>query len=155
MDPRHKSLLAELLGRRSKLPVQRAVDGTPMQAGTVYVAQPDMHLIMRDHRLALTDTKLVHFSRPSIDLLLESVADEYGQRAIGVILSGSGMDGAAGIRAIKAKGGATIAQDPETAAHSGMPRAAVATGCIDVTIPLDEIGAAIGSLVTAGHGATA
>src|SRR5262245_60502274 len=152
MDPRHKSMLAGLLGRRSKLDVRQAVNGEVVQPATVHIAQPDMHLIVRSRHLVLTDTKLVHFSRPSIDLLFESVADEYGDRAISVILSGSGVDGAAGTRAIKAKGGTTIIQDPASAAHAGMPQAARGTGCVDLTLPLEEIGPAIVSLVipTAG-----
>jgi two-component system, chemotaxis family, protein-glutamate methylesterase/glutaminase len=152
MDPRHKSMLASLLSRRSKLVVRQAISGESVQPATVHIAQPDMHLIARDRRLVLTDTKLVHFSRPSIDLLFESVADEYGDRAIAVILSGSGMDGAAGIRAIKAKGGTTIIQDPAGAAHAGMPQAARATGCVDLTLPLEEIGRAVVSLVTPSYG---
>jgi two-component system chemotaxis response regulator CheB len=148
MDPRHKSLLAGLLARRCRLPVKQAIDGEAVSAATVYIAQPDMHLIVRGGHLVLTDTKLVHFSRPSIDLLFESVADAYGDRAIGVILSGSGVDGADGIRAIKAKGGTTLAQDPASAAHAGMPQAARATNCVDFTLPLEEIGPALASLVS-------
>src|SRR5262245_10129819 len=147
MDPRHKSLLAGLLGRRCLLPVKQASHDEPVRVATVYIAQPNAHLIVRGDRLHLTDSKLVHFSRPSIDLLFESVADAYGDRAIGVILSGSGVDGAAGIRAIKEKGGTTIAQDPATAAHAGMPHAARATGCVDFTLPLEDIGPAVVSLV--------
>jgi len=148
MDPRHKSLLAGLLGRRCRLRVKQAVNDEEMRGGTMYIAQPDMHLIVRAGRLVLTDTKQVHFSRPSIDLLLQSVADTYGDRAIGVILSGSGVDGADGIRAIKAKGGTTLVQDPASAAHAGMPQAARATNCVDFTLPLEEIGLALASLVT-------
>jgi len=147
MDPRHKSMLAGLLARRCKLRVKQAVDGEEMQGGTVYIAQPGMHLLVRAGRLVLTDTKLVHFSRPSIDLLFESVADAYGDRAIAVVLSGSGVDGADGVRDIKAKGGTTLVQDPESAAHAGMPQAARATRCVDFTLPLEEIGPALASLV--------
>jgi two-component system chemotaxis response regulator CheB len=148
MDPRHKSLLAGLLARRCRLRVKQAIDGEEVSGATVYIAQPDMHLIVRGGHLVLTDTKLVHFSRPSIDLLFESVADAYGDRAIGVILSGSGVDGADGIRAIKAKGGTTLVQDPASAAHAGMPQAARATNCVDFTLPLEEIGLALASLVS-------
>src|SRR5207237_472062 len=70
MDPRHKSLLAGLLGRRCRLRVKQAANDEEMRGGTIYIAQPDMHLIVRAGRLVLTDTKQVHFSRPSIDLLL-------------------------------------------------------------------------------------
>jgi two-component system chemotaxis response regulator CheB len=152
MDPRHKSMLAGLLARRCKLRVKQAVNDERIEFGTIYIAQPAMHLIVRGDRLALTDTKLVHFSRPSIDLLLESVADTYGDRAIGVILSGSGVDGAAGIRAIKNKGGTTLIQDPASAAHAGMPQAARATGCVDITLPLEEIGPALVNLVAPDSG---
>ena len=152
MDPRHKSMLAGLLGRRAKLVVKQAVNSEAVQPATVYIAPPDMHLITREGHLVLTDTKLVHFSRPSIDLLFESVADDYGDRAIAVVLSGSGVDGAAGIRAIKGKGGTTIIQDPASAAHAGMPQAARATGCVDLTLPLEEIGPAVVNLVTPSHG---
>jgi two-component system chemotaxis response regulator CheB len=147
MDPRHRSMLAGLLARRCLLRVKQATDGEPVEPGTIYIAQPDAHLLVRGGRLVLTDTKLVHFSRPSIDLLFESVADAYGDRAISVILSGSGVDGADGTRAVKGKGGTTIAQSPATAAHGGMPQAARATGCVDVTLPLEEIGPAITNLV--------
>jgi len=152
MDPRHKSMLAALLARRCKLRVKQAVNDERIEFGTIYIAQPAMHLIVRGDRLALTDTKLVHFSRPSIDLLLESVADTYGDRAIGVILSGSGVDGATGIRAIKSKGGTTLIQDPASAAHAGMPQAARATGCVDITLPLEEIGPALVNLVVPDSG---
>jgi two-component system chemotaxis response regulator CheB len=152
MDPRHKSMLAALLARRCKLRVKQAVNDERIEFGTIYIAQPAMHLIVRGDRLALTDTKLVHFSRPSIDLLLESVADTYGDRAIGVILSGSGVDGATGIRAIKSKGGTTLIQDPASAAHAGMPQAARATGCVDITLPLEEIGPALVNLVAPDSG---
>ncbi len=152
MDPRHKSLLAGLLGRRCLLTVKQATDGERVRGGVVYIAQPNSHLIVSQEQLRLTDSKLVHFSRPSIDLLLESVAAAYGDRAIGVILSGSGVDGASGLRAIKEKGGTTIVQDPATAAHAGMPQAARATGCVDFTLLLDDIGPAIVSLVLPSFG---
>jgi two-component system chemotaxis response regulator CheB len=151
MDPRRKSFLAELLGRHSKLAVRAAIDGELVQPGTVRIAPPDMHLIARDGRLVLTDTKPVHFSRPSVDQLFASIADEYGPRAIGIILTGSGVDGAAGVRAMKAKGGTIIVQDPASAAHDGMPRAARATGCADFTLALIDIGPAVENLV-ANHG---
>ena len=152
MDPHHKSMLAGLLARRSLLTVKQAASGEAIRPGTVYIAQPDAHLIVRDRRLELTDTAPVHFSRPSIDLLFQSVADAYGDRAIAVILSGSGVDGADGVRAVKAKGGTTIVQQPSSAAHAGMPQAARATGCVDVTLPLEEIGPALGNLVVPAPG---
>jgi two-component system chemotaxis response regulator CheB len=147
MDPRHRSLLARLLQRYSALSVKQAVEGEPVQAGTVYIAPPDAHLLVRDGRVRLSDTAQVHFSRPSIDRLFESVAEAYGERAVAVVLSGTGIDGASGLRAVKARGGTTIVQDPATAAHPGMPQAARATGCADIVLPLVEIGPAIGALL--------
>jgi two-component system chemotaxis response regulator CheB len=147
LDPRHKSRLAGLLGRYSALPVREAASGEEIGVGRVYVAQPDAHLIVREGRLVLTDTAPVHFSRPSVDQLFESVSHAYGDGAIAVVLSGTGVDGAAGIRAVKGAGGTTIVQDPATAAHRGMPEAARATGCVDLVLPLVDVGPAISRLV--------
>jgi len=105
-----------------------------------------MHLLVAGGRVELSRSKLVHHSRPSIDLLFESVADSYGVRAIGVVLTGSGVDGATGLRAIKGTGGTTVVQDPSTAAHRSMPQAAIATGCVDHVLALDEIGPALSRL---------
>jgi len=102
-----------------------------------------------DTHLSLTSSELVHFSRPSVDLLFESVAAAYRDRAIGVILTGSGLDGATGIRAIKERGGTTMVQDPSEASHPSMPSHAYATGCVDFKLPLDDIGPALARLVLA------
>jgi two-component system, chemotaxis family, protein-glutamate methylesterase/glutaminase len=147
LDPRHRSVLAFLLGRHARVPVKQAVHDEAIAPGTIYIAPPDMHLLVANGRLELSHSKLVHFTRPSVDLLFESVAGAYGERAIGVILTGSGIDGATGIRAIKRMGGTTIAQDPVGAAHPGMPQAAHATGCIDYRLPLEEICPTIVQLV--------
>lgn len=147
LDPHRKSMLAYLLGRCSRLPVVQATHNEVMRSGTVYVAPPDMHLLVANGCLELSHSRLVHFTRPSVDLLLESVAGTFGHRAIGVILTGSGTDGATGIRAIKRMGGVTIVQEPATAAHRSMPNAAEATGCADFVLPLDRIGAKIVELV--------
>jgi two-component system chemotaxis response regulator CheB len=147
LDPRHKSLLPYLLGRRAQLRVQEATHGDTIRSGEIYVAPPDMHLLVGGGLLELSHSQLVHFTRPSIDLLFESVAGAYGAHAIGVILTGSGVDGATGIRAIKRMGGTTIAQAPEHAAHPGMPQAACATGCVDYRLPLEEIGPVLVGLV--------
>jgi two-component system chemotaxis response regulator CheB len=145
LDPRHDSALVNLLARRSPLPVHQATSGEPVRAGTITVAPPAHHLIVRDGRLVLTETPKVHFSRPAIDVLFRSVAEAYGERALGVILSGTGTDGADGVRAIKARGGTALAQ--AEASHDGMPQAARATGCIDASLPVDELGPAIARLV--------
>jgi two-component system chemotaxis response regulator CheB len=150
LDPRHRSLLVELLQRRSKIRIQEAANDEPIERSVVYIAPPDRHLLLTDSRMYLTSTAFVHFSRPSIDLLFESVAASVDSRAIGVILTGSGTDGTTGIKAIKEQGGTTIAQDPDTAEHNSMPHSAVATGMVDFILPLADIAPAIITLITKG-----
>jgi two-component system, chemotaxis family, protein-glutamate methylesterase/glutaminase len=154
LDPRHKSLLAELVGRRSALPVKEAESAEPIRPGVVYIAPPDQHMLVANGRISLTSSELVHYTRPSVDLMLESVAAAYRHRAIGVILTGSGVDGATGIRAIKEQHGTTLIQDPAEAAHRSMPANALSTGCIDFTLPLEDIGPALVRLVLADHSQT-
>lgn len=148
LDPRHRSLMAEILSRRTSLDVKQASDGDRLQAGTAYIAPPDRHLLVNpDGSLSLSQTELVHFVRPSADLLFESVAASYRERAIAVILSGSGSDGAMGVKAIKKTGGTVIVQEPRSAEFRGMPDAAEETGEADFMLPLQEIAPAILTLV--------
>lgn len=144
LDPNHPSLMAQILGRRIALPVKQAQAGDRPSPGHVYIAPPDYHLtIAEDGTLSLLATDPVNYSRPSADVLLNSVAARCASRCVAVILTGSGHDGARGIAAIRAAGGATIAQDPATAVHPSMPRAAIATGCIDRVLPLERIAPAL------------
>ncbi len=136
LSPDYRSVLAELLERKTSLHVHQASDGEKIIPGVVYVAAPNLHLLAEAGAVRLLRTPAVHHSRPSIDLLFESVAVNYGQRAIGIVLSGSGRDGAAGIQAIKAAGGTTMAEDPATSEFSSMPYAAIATGCVDIVLPI-------------------
>src|ERR1041385_211439 len=139
LAPGHKSWIAKLLGRSTRLRVKQAEHGEILLPGVVYTAPPDEHLLVGPGKIQLAHSQLVHFSRPSIDLLFESVAGTYGSRSIGVVLSGSGKDGAAGVRTIKEAGGITIAQTPETAEFRHMPESAIETGCIDFILSLAEI----------------
>jgi two-component system chemotaxis response regulator CheB len=148
LDPRHKSLLADMLGRRTPLRVKMAEDGDRPGAGSVSIAPPDHHLIVHpDGSLSLTQTELVHFLRPAANVLFESVATSYRDRAIGVVLTGTGSDGSAGVKAIKSVGGTVIAQDAETSEFFGMPRAAIGSGSVDYILPLDGIASALMSLL--------
>ncbi|OLC64450.1 MAG: chemotaxis protein CheB [Actinobacteria bacterium 13_1_20CM_2_65_11] len=148
LDPRHRSLMAEIIGRRSSLPVRQAVAGSHIKAGHVYLAPPDRHLLInRDGSVSLTQTELVNFVRPSADLLFESVAASYGERAIAVVLTGSGRDGSIGVTAIKQRGGTVIAQDEDTSEFFSMPSAAIRTGVVDFVLPLDEISTALLNLL--------
>jgi len=150
LDPARKSLLADLLLRHTALHVKQAEHGEIMLPGVVYIAPPDEHMLAGPGKIQLAHTHLVRFSRPSIDLLFESVAGMYGSRSVGVILSGTLKDGSAGIRAIKEAGGVTLAQDPADAEFKSMPAAAVATGCVDYTLPLNKLGITLKNLYEVG-----
>lgn len=140
LDPNHMSLMAEILGRRTGLAVRQAADGDRIAPGGVWVAPPGHHLLVNgDSTLSLTRTELVHFVRPSADLLFESMAAGFGPRAIAVILTGTGVDGEMGVRAVKKTGGLVIAQDRATSEFFGMPGSAIRTGCVDLILPLPEI----------------
>jgi two-component system chemotaxis response regulator CheB len=150
LDRRHRSLMADILSRRTPLVVEEAVAGAPLRAGRVAIAPPDQHLLVNpDGTLSLSQAQLVHFLRPSADLLFESVAASYKDRAIGVVLTGSGSDGARGVSAIKRMGGTVIAQDQATSEVFGMPGAAIRTGSVDYILALDEIAPSLVTLVRA------
>src|SRR5207245_750784 len=148
LDPRHRSLMADILRRRTALDVLQASDGDSIRAGTAYIAPPDRHLLVNPNgTLSLSHSELVHFVRPSADLLFESVAASYRKRAIAVVLTGTGSDGSMGIGAIKKMGGTVVAQDQASAEFSGMPGAAIRSGYADFILPLDEIASALVTLV--------
>jgi len=148
LDPRHRSLIADIFGRRTALKAKEAEEGDRLTPGTVYTAPPNRHLLVNpDGSLSLSQSELVHFVRPSADLLFESVAAAYKDRAIAVVLSGTGADGSMGLRAIKKMGGTNIVQDQKTAAFFGMPGAAIETGAVDFVLPLEDIAPALVTLV--------
>ncbi|HEX5120801.1 MAG TPA: chemotaxis protein CheB [Pseudonocardiaceae bacterium] len=148
LDPRHETVIAHVLGRRTQLPVVLAAADQRAEAGLIYVAPPNYHLLVgAGGMLSLSSSELVHFVRPSADLLFESVAGAYGSRALACVLTGSGRDGAMGVGAIKSRGGTVIVEDPTSAQFKGMPEAAVAASEIDFVLPLDEIGGVITGLV--------
>jgi two-component system chemotaxis response regulator CheB len=145
--------MAEILGRRTHLRVKQAQDGDYLAHATVYVAPPDRHLLVNpDGSLSLSQSELVHFVRPSADLLFESVAASYKERAIAVVLTGTGSDGAMGVKAIKKMGGVVIAQDAGSSDFFGMPGAAIQTGSVDFILPLSEIPSTLIRLVMKGGG---
>lgn len=150
LDPRHRTVLAEVLGRRTDLRVKLAEAEEVALPGTVYLAPPDRHLLVGSGGvLTLTSTELVHFVRPSADLLFESVAGAYGPEAIACVITGTGRDGAMGVDAVKSRGGTVIVQDPASAEFPGMPKAAMDTGAVDFVLPLGEIAAVVRGLVEA------
>jgi two-component system chemotaxis response regulator CheB len=141
-------VLARALERAGPLPVQEAEDKQPLESGRVYLAPPDYHLLVEPGSLALSTEAPVRFSRPSIDLLFETVADAYGQRAAGVVLTGANADGAAGLERIRAVGGLTIAQDPDGAERREMPDAAIRTGAVQRVLALDRLGGFLAAVCT-------
>jgi two-component system chemotaxis response regulator CheB len=145
-------VLARLLARRCKLPVKEATADERLSPSVVYLAPPDHHLVVDDGHLVVTAGPPVNFSRPSIDVTFKSVASRCGPRAIGVVLSGGGRDGAEGLRAIKDAGGTTIVQDPRDAFVAMMPLNALAADHVDFTLPIGEIGPTLVRLVTESPG---
>src|SRR4051812_30091869 len=153
LDPRHRSLMADILSRRTALKVKQAEEGDRLAPGTAYIAPPNRHLLVNpDGTLSLSQSELVHFVRPSADLLFESAAASFRERAIAVVLSGSGQDGAMGVKAIKKMGGTVIVQDARNAEFRGMPDAALETGVVDFVLALDEIAPALQTLCSQDDG---
>ncbi|MBA3348579.1 MAG: chemotaxis protein CheB [Actinobacteria bacterium] len=135
----HRGVLEGLLQQHVQRPVTEPDDKEPLERCHVYVAPADYHLLVENGHFALTTDNRVQHSRPSIDVLFESVAASYRERAIGIVLTGANSDGAAGLAAIKATGGVAIVQDPSTAERRTMPDAAIAATEADAVLELEEI----------------
>jgi two-component system CheB/CheR fusion protein len=143
MEPTQKSLLADLLRPATAVPVVEATNGMLLERDHVYVIPPGAYLGLAGGAFRLTRPGGVHGPRQPFDFLLNSLAGSFGPRAVGVVLSGTGADGAQGLLAIKAAGGMVIAQDPHEAIYDGMPRSAIATGMVDLTLKLGDIAGAL------------
>lgn len=139
LHPDYNSHVAEILRRKTKLKVKDAQEREVIKTGVVYLAPRNHHLLIRDGLVELTSTAAVNYSRPSIDTMFASVVKAYGAGVIGVILSGTGKDGAEGLRAIKEAGGFAIVEDPLTAKFSAMPAAAVLASAAARVVSLKEI----------------
>ncbi|GFE85179.1 hypothetical protein GCM10011488_01330 [Steroidobacter agaridevorans] len=138
LDRARDSLLSEILRRRTNLPVIEARDGLPIASDHVYVIPPNATLTVDGRVLRLSPRAATGIHLP-IDALFRSLADDCGEAAVGIVLSGADSDGSAGMQAIKHAGGITLAQDPNTARVSGMPQSAIETGCVDFVLPAGEI----------------
>jgi two-component system CheB/CheR fusion protein len=139
LDPTHESMMAELLAYRTSMTVVQATNGMQLERRHLYIIPPGSYLSVSNGALHLSEPGARHGARLPFDFLLRSLAGEYGERAICVILSGTGADGSLGLKAVKEKGGLVIAQDPDEAAFDGMPRNAILTGAVDLVLPLVSI----------------
>jgi two-component system CheB/CheR fusion protein len=139
LDPTKKALLPELLQRVTQMPVQQAVEGMVIQANHLYVIPPDSELTVVQSSLHLSKPTEPRGLRLPVDVLFSSLASNYGEQAIGVVLSGMGSDGTLGAKAIKAVGGLSLVQQPSSAQFDSMPNSVIAAGCADIIAPATEL----------------
>jgi two-component system chemotaxis response regulator CheB len=147
LPPGKASIVADLFADKCVISVREAEDKAPIEAGVVYFAPPDYHLLVdSDGRLSLSSEEPVLFSRPSVDVLFESAADVYGAGLVGVILTGANNDGAQGLKAVMKAGGRGLIEAPEEAYATMMPKSAI-EACPDARVMgLDDIAAYLRSL---------
>jgi two-component system, chemotaxis family, protein-glutamate methylesterase/glutaminase len=144
--------LAKIIGRLTPFTVSYAEQGDTIESGHIYFAPPDHHLsVTPPGSLWLNQAPKENFTRPAVDVLFRSAAAAYGARVIGVVLTGAGKDGTAGLQAIKLAGGLGIVQTPADAAHRGMPMSALQGANPDFCMPLNEIGALLTSLANGAY----
>src|SRR5271155_1626856 len=139
LDPTHVSMMADLLAGHTPMKVQQAADGMPLERERVYLIPPGVYLSIQGGAFHLSEPLERHGARLPFDFFLRSLAEEFGDRAICVILSGTGSDGSLGLKAVKEKGGLVLAQDPDEAEYDGMPRSAIMTGAVDLVLPVAKI----------------
>ena len=132
LSPDFKSLMDELLARHTKLPIHRVENGLEIQPNAIYLIPRKKNMVLSSGKLMLTDHDQKSGLNLPIDLFFQSLAEDMGDRAIGVILSGTGSDGSRGIKELHEAGGLVVVQDPETAAFDGIPKAALAHGLADI-----------------------
>jgi two-component system CheB/CheR fusion protein len=143
LDPNHESMLAELLGRRTDMPVQQVADGQAIEPNNVYLIPPNASLRIENAKLKLGNFSEPRGFRRPIDDFFRSLAMDQGANAACVVLSGTGGDGSEGLRAVKEAGGLTVVQEPQTAKYDGMPNSAVSTGLVDKVLEVSAMPLAI------------
>jgi two-component system CheB/CheR fusion protein len=139
LDPKHQSLMAELIARHTAMPVIEAADGMHVEANHVYVIPPNNYMTIKRGSLRLTGPVDPGTSQMSIDLFLRALADDRQEKAVCIVLSGTGAHGTLGLKAIKAAGGMAMVQDPATAGYPRMPESAIATGLADYVLPAEQM----------------
>lgn len=143
LSPSHKSMMVELLQRVTSIPVLEVKNGLVIKAKTIYITPENTDIYVRDGKIYLKSIVQTFGPKPSVNYFFTSLAQDFSERAIGIILSGTGSDGSYGIRAIKAEGGITIAQSPNTSKYDGMPISAINTGKVDTVIPIENMASEI------------
>jgi two-component system, chemotaxis family, CheB/CheR fusion protein len=139
LDPKHKSIMDELLKRRTMMKVLQAEDGLTLEPNAVYLNQPDKDVVIFNRKLQLTDPVETHRLRLPINYFFRSLSEDQAENAICIILSGSGSDGTLGLKDIKAAGGMVMVQNPEQAQYDSMPRSAIETGLVDYVLPAEKM----------------
>ncbi len=139
LDPNHRSLMVELLTKHTTMPVCEVEDNMPVKANHVYIIPPAKYLEIHQRVLQLIEPPEKRGAETAIDNFLRSLAEDQEERAIGIILSGTGSHGTLGLQAIKANGGMAMVQSPNTAEYDRMPQNAIDTGCIDFILPPEEM----------------
>jgi two-component system, chemotaxis family, CheB/CheR fusion protein len=147
MSPNHRSMMAEILARETRLPVREICHDETPATDVIYIIPPGSNLVFQKGRFHLTTPSPEIAPKPSVNLLFQSMAEEFDERAVGIILSGTGSDGTRGLRAIKSVGGVTFVQVPETAKYDGMPRSAIDACVADRILPPDQMGRELERLV--------
>ena len=148
LSPTHKSIMDALLQKQTTMPVREIQDGMVLTPNCVYLNPPNKQVLMFQRTLQLVDLKADHRIPLPIDQFFRSLADDQADRAIGIVLSGTGSDGTLGLKAIKGAGGLTMVQDPADAQYDGMPHSAIETGLADYVLPAAALPAALTSPVS-------
>jgi two-component system, chemotaxis family, protein-glutamate methylesterase/glutaminase len=146
MPPNAPSVLARILDRSGPLPAVSATDGAALEPGRIFVAVPDRHLLVYDHRVALSEGPTENRYRPAINALFRSAATAFGQRAIALLLSGVLDDGVLGAQAIRSRGGTTVVQSADDALFPAMPRNALRAGVVDHQVSAADAGTLLAKL---------
>lgn len=139
LDPKHESLMVDLLARQTRLPVKEVEDGMRVQANSVYIIPPNRYLTLEDDVLHFPEPESPRRYETAIDIFLRSLASDQREKAVGIILSGTGSHGTSGLKEIKLAGGMVIAQDPKSAEYDQMPRSAIATDLVDFVLSPGEM----------------
>ena len=151
VSPQHRSMMVDLLARETELPVLEVADGTIIKANNIYITPPNKDVFVKKGRLRLREPHIKTGPKPSVDYLLASLAEDLGEQAIGIILSGTGSDGTHGMRAIKSHGGITIAQTPESAKYNSMPQSSIRSGVVDLVLEPEQIAEKLGSIIASPY----